>query len=53
LVPIVPIENGKLPIAIAYIKNITTAKIGRAKTLFVTIRSILSESESFPAFFLT
>ena len=51
-VPIVPIENGKFPIAIAYIKNITTAKIGRARMRFVTIRSILSETVSLPAFFL-
>ena len=54
-VPIVPIENGKLPIAMAYIKNMIPAKIGSARIRFVTILSTLSErlSECLAAFFLT
>ena len=53
LVPIVPIENGKFPIAIAYIKNMMTTKIGIARIRLVTIRSMRSERLilCFPAFF--
>ena len=41
--------------AMAYTRNMTPAKIGKARIRLVTIRSILSETERLPlgAFFLT
>ena len=52
-VPMVPMEKGQLPMATAYTRNMTPAKMGRASTRLVTMRSILSDRDRPVRFFFT
>ena len=52
-VPMVPMEMVQPPMAMAYTRNMTTAKRGSASTRLVTMRSILSEVVIPVRFFFT